>query len=403
MKALLTFCLLLPAVSLGDDWGYFLGPEGNGKSGEEVRTDWGSTAPPVLWSAEVGKGCSSIVVKDGLAITLGNEKDTDTVWCFDATTGEVKWKDSYEEDLEPKFYTGGPGATPTIEGELVYVLSKSGRLACYDLKSGEIRWRKSYKDDFDGKMPTWGYSASPTVYGDLLLCLPCGKKGTLVALDKTTGEVKWKTTDKARAGYAAPVIADHKGKKTAFVFQGRNLVAYDLEDEGEVLFTYGWRTPYDVNASNPVYQDGLLYLSSGYGMGYAVLDVTGREPKLEHRDRELRMIFQNAIPKGGDLVGVFGDKGKAAEAFRMEMKTGKFKWRAKIPGSRGSTIMLGDQLIVLSETGELVFGTDTGTKFKETGKHEILPKLCWAPPALAEGRLYARSNGGKLVCVDLRK
>ena len=343
------------------------------------------------------------MIADGLAVTIGNSDDQDTVWCFDATTGKVKWKDSYPEKLAPKFYTGGPGSTPTIDGSRLYALSKAGRLACYDLKSGKIHWTKNYRSDFSGKAPTWGYSASPIIFGDLLLCLPCANDGALVALDKKTGDLRWKSSDKARPGYAAPVIADYRGKKTAFVFHGRKLVAYDLSAKGKVIFEHQWRTPYDVNASNPVFQNNLLHLSSGYGMGYIVLDLSGGTPKELHRDREQRMIFQNAIPLEGDLIGAFGDKGKKAEAFRRDMKTGTFRWRASLPGSRASTLMVGDQLIFLSETGDLIFGKDSGKSFSETGRHKILPKLCWAPPALADGRFFARSNGGKIVCLNLSR
>ncbi len=402
MKVFLTILFALPVISYAGDWPGFLGPDGNGAVAEELHIDWNDEAPKTLWTADIGKGCSSISVAGGLAVTVGNSDNKDTVWCFDAATGKVKWKDTYEEKLDPKFYTGGPGATPLIHEGRVYGLSKSGRLACYDLKSGKIEWTKSFKKDFKGKAPMWGYSASPTVFEDLLLCLPCPKSGALVALDKKSGELRWQSEDPAKAGYSAPVIADYRGKKTAFVFHGRKLVAYDLAAKGVVLFDYTWRTPYDVNASNPVFQNNMLHLSSGYGMGNIVLDLSGDEPKELHRDRDRRMIFQNALPKEGDIIGVFGDKGMKAEVYRMEMKTGKLKWAVSIPGSRGSALMSGDKLIILSETGELIFGKESDNQFSITGRHKILPKLCWSPPAFSDGRLFARSNGGKLVCVSLK-
>lgn len=402
MKQILFFLLTFPVLQAAD-WPTYLGPQKNGIVTEKVRTDWTKEAPKVLWRAKLGRGCSSFAVADGLVLTLGNSGKTETVWCFEAANGNLKWRDTYEESLAPKFYTGGPGATPTIDGDRVYTLAKSGRLTCYALTSGKKHWTVHLKDDLDGKAPSWGYSSAPLIDGKQLLVSPCGKGSALVALDKITGKTLWSTTHKTRAGYPAPVIAKYRGAKSAFVFHGRHLAAYNLDKKGQLLWEFEWRTPYDVNASSPVFRDNLIYFASGYGMGYAVLDVSGSSPKLLHRDRERRMIFQNAIPKKGDLVGVFGDKNINAEAFRMEMKTGKLKWTAAIPGTRASTLMSGDQLIILSETGELIFGKDTGSKFQETGRHQILKKLCWSAPAISDGKLFARNNSGEMVCLDLSK
>ncbi|MDB4409054.1 PQQ-like beta-propeller repeat protein [Akkermansiaceae bacterium] len=403
MKVSLTLVLLFSCFAQAADWPTYLGPEKNGIVQEKVRTDWSKEAPKVLWKADLGRGCSSFAVADGLVLTMGNSGKIETIWCFVAATGKIKWKDSYEEDLAPKFYTGGPGATPTIDGDRVYTLSKSGRLNCYELSTGTLQWTQHLKDDLGGKPPTWGYSTAPFIDGEELLVMPCGKGSSLVALDKKTGKELWKSAHQARAGYTLPVLANYRGAKTAFIFHGRNLAAYNLEKKGELLFEFEWRTPYDVNATSPVFYEDMLYIASGYGMGYAVLDLSGKEPKILHRDRERRMIFQNAILKKGDLIGVFGDKNIDAEAFRMDMKTGKLKWSVKIPGTRASTLMAGDQLIILSESGELIFGKDTGTAFQETSRHQILKKLCWAAPAISEGRLFVRNNGGEMVCLDLSK
>ena len=103
----------------------------------------------------------------------GNSDDNDTLWCLDAKTGKILWKKTYSEKLAPKFYDGGPGATPIVDEGLVYNLSKSGRLSCYDAQSGDEKWVIEFKNDLSGNMPTWGFSSSPVVYGDVVLCSPC--------------------------------------------------------------------------------------------------------------------------------------------------------------------------------------------------------------------------------------
>jgi outer membrane protein assembly factor BamB len=151
-----------------------------------------------------------------------------------------------------------------------------------------------------------------------------------------------------------------------------------------------------------VIKNNLVYISSGYGMGYAVLDVSGPKPKVLHSDRDLRMIFQNAYTIGSDIVGTLGDKNFEAELFRMDFKTGKVKWKYRIPGTRGSTLQVGETTVVLSETGSLIFGKATEKEFVESGRHQVLSKLCWAPLAIGEGKLFARTNKGQAICLSFK-
>jgi len=334
-------------------------------------------------------------------LVMGNKDNHDIVWCLDATTGNEIWKHRYPEKLDPNLYDGGPNATPTIDGDSVYTLSRSGKLFCLSLADGKPKWMKDFEKDFGGKPPTWGYSASPVVKGDLLYCLPVADDGGLYALDKKSGQVKWKSGDKTRPGYAAPVFFNYKGRDVVAAFQGRELVTYNLDGKGKPVFGFEWRTSYDVNASNPQYHDGMMFLASGYGMGYVVIDVSGKEPKVLHKDEDLRMIFQNSILVDGDIVGVFGDKNLDAEVVRMDMKSGKVHWREKIPGTRGSSLMVGDQMVILSETGDILCGTPGKTGWVEHGRVKALSPICWAPVAFANGRVFARSNKGEAVCLDL--
>jgi outer membrane protein assembly factor BamB len=296
---------------------------------------------------------------------------------------------------------GGPNTTPTIDGDRVYTLSRTGALYCLRLADGRPVWRKHLKDDFGGKPGSWGYSASPVVDGDLLYVLPCSKNGGFFALNKSDGSVAWNTRDVRRSGYSAPLITTIDGKKAALVFDGRALVAHDLGAKGKVLFEFPWKTSYDVNASNPQYHDGKVFVASGYGMGYTVLDVTGKKPKVLHQDHDIRMIFQNSVRTGDTITGVFGDKRIDAELIRMDLASGKILWRQAMPGTRASSALVGDTFVLLSETGELVAGKATDKGFAETGRKSILKRRCWSPFAVAGGKLFARNNNGDAICLDV--
>ena len=396
--------LSLPVLSLllspagASDWPRYLGPDGEAT----VTGDLGATVKPAtVWQADVGKGCAGFVVAGDRAIVAGNKDDSDIIWCFDKASGKVLWKYDYPEELNPKLYEGGPNVTPTVDGDRVYTLSRTGNLFCLSLEDGSVKWHRHYQADFGGKAPSWGYSAAPVVRGDWLYCLPCGKDAAVYALDKMTGEVMSKFGGREKPGYATPIFFEYKGKNALGAFHGREFVAYDL-DTGKELFDFLWRTSYDVNASNPQFHDDKLFLASGYGMGYVVLDLSSGRPQVMHKDEDTRMIFQNSILADGDIIGVFGDKNIDAELIRMDMATGKVRWRERMPGTRGSSLMVGDSVVVLAETGDLVVGKADKSGWKESGRAKILGGKCWAPVAYADGLVFAKTNDGKAAVVRVK-
>lgn len=393
---------LVPILTQAQDWPRYLGPDGSGKVDGSIRTDWKANKPKELWRKNLGNGCTSFAISGEKVLVMGNQDNHDIVWCLDATSGKEIWKHKYPEKLNPNLYDGGPNATPTIDGDVAYTLSRTGNLFCLSLADGKPKWHKHYQTDLGGKAPSWGYSASPIVKGDLLYCLPCSKDGGLFALQKSTGEVLWKSGDDTKPGYAAPVIFSYKGKEVLAAFHGRELVTYSLEEKGKPVFNFSWRTSYDINASNPQYHDGMMFLASGYGMGYAVIDVSGSQPKILHKQEDTRMIFQNSILVDGDILGVFGDKNIDAELIRMDIKSGTVHWREKMPGTRGSTLMVGNQMIILAETGDIICGEPSKSGWAEHGRVKGLSSVSWAPVAFAHGKIFARSNKGDAVCYDVK-
>src|SRR5262245_23769266 len=116
MKFVGLFVLLLPALVLANDWPRWRGQDLNGMSKEMGGTiSWPQEGPKQLWKAAVGIGFSSLTVADGRVFTMGNSNETDTVFCFEESSGKELWKYSYPCQLDPKYYEGGPGSSPTCE------------------------------------------------------------------------------------------------------------------------------------------------------------------------------------------------------------------------------------------------------------------------------------------------
>ncbi len=386
---------------LAGDWPTFMGPDGDAVvKNYQVSTNWKQEPPKIIWRKSLGSGNASLVIANGRAVTLGNEEDKDIVWCLDAQTGDALWKFEYDEPKLTECGEIGPSSTPTIDGNRVYTVGNSGQLFCLDLATGKLVWKKNYMDDLEGRKPICGWAASPLISGNQLIVDPGAADGAIAALDKRTGEVLWKSGN-AKAGCATPLLYSHEGKNALAFFQGDKLIGYNLDRQGEVLYEFTWRTFNSFNASKPKYKDGRIFISSGYGQGYAVVDLTGEEPELLHRNRELPLQFQNSLLIDGDILGIFGDNRNDSQLIRMNMDTGDIRWKLDYPGNRGNLLAIGDKIIAITETGKIVLGNATREEFETLAEMEILPEKVWAVPAFSNGYIYVRNTEGETVCIKL--
>jgi outer membrane protein assembly factor BamB len=388
-----------PASAL--DWPRWRGPDLNGISKETGwSTAWPADGPKVLWRSKVGIGFSSFAVVKGRAYTIGNagkSANQDSIFCFDAVTGTEVWRRTYDEKLDPQFYEGGPSATPTIDVDRVYTLSKSGQLHCLSAADGKVVWVKQLPKEVEAKngkpakVPTWGFAGSVLVVGDRLY-VNVGTFGT--ALDRN-GAVVWSTGSDA-SGYSTPVPFKHQGKDALAVFGGKAIAALDPAS-GTTLWSHEWITSYDVNAADPIISGDLVFISSGYNRGATTLRIQGAAVSPVWESKVMRNHFNSCLLIGRHLYGVDENELKC-----LELETGNVTWTEKSVG-KGSLMAADGQLIVLSERGELLVAPADPAGFKPVARAQVLGGKCWSTPVLANARIYARNAAGDVVCLDLSK
>lgn len=401
------FCTLTALVCLAgtsgvdaNDWPRYLGPQFNLTSTETNWVgQWPEKGPKILWRANVGIGASSVAISNGRLYTMGNVNNKDTVSCLNALTGKPVWQHAFDAPLDKRSFEGGPAGTPTVDGDLVFTLNHQGKLHCLNAGTGAVVWQKNVVSEFSGSQPRWGYAGSPLVEGDLLILDIGGPSHSTIALNKTDGALVWRN-GRDRAGYASPVPFTHQDTRGVLVFKARDLVALNVAN-GEELWRHPWKTSWDVNASTPVVAGpDLIFVSTGYGVGCALIKLQEGQPVELWKNNALASQFNTPVVAGNHVYGIHGMAGKGTLKC-LSLHTGEVRWSFPDVGC-GSLMLAGDRLIVLGEQGDLIVGRATADEFIVQSRARVLTGRCWVVPVLSHGLLYCRDNNGNLVVLDLR-
>lgn len=210
-----------------DDWPQWQGPDRNARSKQTgLLHEWPKDGPPLVWKATgIGKGMGGIAVSRGRIYTTGDDADQ-TAWLY--AMSEADGKPAWSAKIGPggspgnMFKPFGPRATPTLEGDRIYILSQKGDFVCFTTQGKEV-WRINYIKDLSGVMPVWGFAESPLIDGDRIICTPGAADATMMVLDKQAGKPISKcavpegpTGDRgflgtSGAAYASVIAVDFKG------------------------------------------------------------------------------------------------------------------------------------------------------------------------------------------------
>ena len=328
----------------------------------------------------------------------------EVVECLDADTGKSLWSFDYPTAYQDDFgFDEGPRATPTIADGRVFTFGAEGMLHCFELQTGKKIWSVNTKAQFAAPKGFFGMACSPLIEGSSVLLNIGGMNGAgIVAFDKNTGAQIWKATDD-EASYSSPVAATLNDQRYILFFTRHRLVALDPET-GKVSFDFPWqpRIHASVSAATPLIIGNLVFLSASYGTGAVLLRVkNNRAEKVWSAEESLSNHYATSVYHDGFLYGFDGRQELGPNLRCVELKTGNVRWSQDRFGA-GTVTLAGDHLLVLKENGELVLARASPGGFKPTARAQILPNGVRAYPALADGRLFARSKDA-MVCVDLRE
>lgn len=385
------FTLFVASAVAAADWPNFRGVNHDGISAETgLKVTW-NEALPLVWEREIGSAFSSFAAVRDRIYTCGTQDAQQILYCMEADTGKIVWQKAIEGEYRDQFGDGAR-ATPTVHDGKVYILGAHGRLACFDAGDGKDLWSRQLNHK-----PTWGYAGSVLVEGDLAIVSAGNEQGSLLALNRNSGETVWKCGSD-QAGYATPYPFTFGGTRYVVGFTGVSVMVAELKTGRQVL-RMPWKTAYDVNAAAPIYHDGHLFLTSGYDTGCALYKLEESGGKLAAEEvwsgKTLINKFQSCILYQGNLYA------SDQKSFKcVEFATGKQQWEIRRVKHAPLTMADG-HLFLLTEDGKLRIGKASPEGFTVLTEANIFSGKCWSVPVLHRGKLYAR-NLERVACFDLR-
>jgi outer membrane protein assembly factor BamB len=392
------------------EWPQWQGPNRNGLSDEAgLLKTWPEGGPDRVWLfSDCGYGYAGFSVVGGRLFTMGGRDDTCQLIALDANTGKELWSVNLGPMLEND-WGDGPRSTPTVDDEMVYALGGQGTLACVRAADGSEVWRINLVDDLSGTEPNWGYCESVLIDGDLLICTPGGEDGAIVALEKTTGKVRWRATElDDKTHYSSVVKAEIHGRPQYVQLMEKRLVGLAPED-GRLL----WESEFPGNVAvipTPIVHDNKVFATAGYGAGCTLVEISPDNQATELYDEKARKLMKNhhgGVIRVGDYLYGHSD---GVGWICMDFATGEQKWRERDVFSKGA-IGYADGMLycVGEEDGQVALIDASPEGWQEHGRFTLEPQTeirsdrgkIWTHPVIVDGKLYLRDQD-LVYCYDVR-
>jgi outer membrane protein assembly factor BamB len=420
MKAKIKLIMILIALSvvcaLAADWPQYYGPKRDGISTEKgILRSWPTEGPKILWTAAIGVGYGSPAVSGGKVYLLDrDDKVGDNLRCFDLSGGKELWNFAY--DAPGSVSHPGSRTTPAVDGNYVYTCGLQGDLYCINTSTHKPVWNKNIWKDFSGeRLPMWAIAQNPLIYGNLLIVAPQTPQTTVVAYDKLTGELKWKSPAlSGSAGYVSPSIIkagkeDHLVMIMAAQGFGRSAGgggATGLDPlSGKVLWTYtNWQcsipAPHAVDAG-----EGRVLITGGYNAGATMIKVQKKEDGSYETAELFKTVYfgahtQPPILYKDHFYAQYTTNERRDGLVCMGMD-GQIKWKTgSTPLFNKGGAILADGLLLATDGSKMLYLIDPDPSgFKPLASAELLGSgENWAPLTLSDGKLLIRDQAN-LKCL----
>ena len=436
--AVLVTVAVSTASVTAEDWPQWRGADRQGvwhESGIIERFPTGGLE--VSWRTPVAAGYAGPAVADGRVFLLDWSEDpesrtldgTERVLALDELTGAVLWTHEWTTSYRMLMvtYAIGPRATPTVDGDRVYVVGATGRMWCLDVESGDVIWQHDFVEEYNTSVPTWGVTSAPIVDGDRVITLVGGEPDALVvAFDRETGQEVWRALEVYQEmGYAQPVIFEAGGARQLIIWHTGALVSLD-PTTGDVYWDEPWEVRSGLSVATPVRTENYLLVSQFYhGSLMMRLDTDRPEAtmlwkgssrsELPDATDGLHALITTPIIEDDYIYGV----GSYGELRGLSARTGERLWMSGEMTAQnrwGTAFMVrhGDRYFVNNDEGDLIIARFTPQGYVEIDRTTLIEPTSvgghtraqwtrtvnWSHPAFANRHIFQR-NDKELIRVSL--
>jgi outer membrane protein assembly factor BamB len=430
LVALTTCVLLVAGPGLANDW-----PEWRGANRLGVWTETGIVEQlpselKIKWRVPLHSGYSGPAVVDGRVFITDWAEDpasrtmdgAERTLALDEETGEVLWVTEWPTSYRMLMgsYAIGPRATPTVDGDRLYVVGAAGDLFCLATETGEILWEKHYIADYDSYVPTWGVASSPIVDGDRVITVVGGEPGGLVmAFDRRTGDEVWRALDVVgEMGYGQPIIIEAGGARQLIVWHAAALVSLDPAS-GEIFWEEPWEAAEGMSVATPVHSGDYLLVTQFY-RGSLMMRLNRDRPtatelwrgqsrsEMPGETDGLHSLITTPLISGDTIYGV----GSYGELRGLSASTGERLWMSDqmVTQARWGTAFIveqGDRYFVVNDDGFLIIADFTPEGYVERGRTRLIEPTSdagygprrlfdrvvnWSHPAYANRHVFHRND-----------
>lgn len=414
-KRIILCCFLLSFSGVAHaDWAQWLGPKRDNISNEKgLMKQWPEDGPKMLWHTDgLGAGYSTVSICNDTIYVTGIKEKTGFLTAMDMT-GKIKFQKPYGLEWTRSYPSSR--STPTIDSGKAYIFSGLGGVHCLDAKTGNELWSINVAKKFKAKRPGWGMVESVIIDRDKLICTPGGKDALLVALNKNTGDLIWRTEGlNSQSCYSSGIIVERGDLRLVVALTVDYLVGVDIET-GRVLWKYlcdDYMNPdlksfgRDSMPVSPVYYEGSIYVTSGYDMGSARFDISPDGGSIERAwfNYTLDCHHGGVVVVDGYIYGSNWQSNTRGGWACLEWNTGKVMYETDWQGNKGSITYADGMLYCYDEkkgTVALVKANPASFDIVSTFEITMGEDQYWAYPVVYRGILYIR-HGQVLMAYDVK-